>query len=283
MSDTSGPRLADLLRVGAARLREAGIDEAGGDARHLLAAAAGIARDRLSLHLGDGAPEGADARFAALLARRANREPVSRLLGRRFFFGRDFAVTPDVLDPRPETEILVAAALDGPVQQVLDLGTGSGCILVSLLAERPDARGTGTDLSEAALGVARGNAERHGVAARCAFRQADWLEGIEGAYDTIVSNPPYIARDEMAGLAPEVSEHDPHLALSPGGDGLAAYRRITAAVPARLAPGGRLLVEIGPTQGAAVRDLFAGAGLTRIAVLRDLDGRDRVVSGRLTT
>ena len=273
--------LAEALRAGVARLAAAGVDGAAGDARALLCFATGIAPGRLTLHLPDAlAPEVA-ARFDAALAARAARQPVAQITGQRLFWGRPFRVTRDVLDPRPETEVLVAAALDEPFARVLDLGTGSGAILLSLLADRPMATGLGVDVSPAALAVAGGNAVALGLGDRVAFRLSDWFGDVpETGFDLIVSNPPYIAADEMAGLSPEVRDWEPHLALTPGGDGLAAYRRIAEGATAHLAPGGRLMVEIGPTQGPAVAGLFRAAGLGDVAIRPDLDGRDRVVTGR---
>ncbi|WGH79010.1 peptide chain release factor N(5)-glutamine methyltransferase [Jannaschia ovalis] len=257
----------DALARARAALEAAGVPGAARDAEILMRAVAGPVE----------APDAAAlARFEALVARRAAREPVSHLTGRRAFWRHEFEVTPDVLDPRPETETLVAAALAAPFARLLDLGTGSGCILCSLLAERPEATGLGTDVSDAALAVARRNAAATGVAARAEFSRADWLDGVEGPFDLIVSNPPYIAEDEMAALLPEVLR-EPRGALTPGGDGLDAYRVIARDAPARLAPGGRLMVEIGPTQGDAVAALFRDAGLAGIAIRPDLDGRDRVV------
>jgi release factor glutamine methyltransferase len=160
---------------------------------------------------------------------------------------------------------------------VLDLGTGSGAILLTLLAERPLATGLATDLSPAALAVATGNAEALGLATRANFACGSWFAPVTGLFDLIVSNPPYIAADEMADLSPDVLNWEPHLALTPGGDGLAPYRAIAAGAAAHLAPGGRLMVEIGPSQGAAVRGFFAEAGLVTPTILPDLDGRDRVV------
>lgn len=269
--------LQDALRAAVVRLRGAGIEDPARDARLLLAEAAGLAAGRLSLHLGDALGPDAAARFEAALVARVARRPVSQILGRRDFWGRSFRVTPDVLDPRPETECLVAEALSAPFQSVLDLGTGSGAILLSLLADRQAARGLGVDLSPAALEVARANAAALGVAAE--FAVSDWFAAVTGRFDLIVSNPPYIAEAEMAALSPEVL-HEPRLALTPGGDGLDAYRAIASGARAHLAPAGRLLVEIGPTQAAAVRALFAGAGLTDLRTLPDLDGRDRIVAAR---
>lgn len=273
--------LAEALRAGVARLAAAGVDGAAGDARALLCFATGIAPGRLTLHLPDVLAPEAAARFDAALVARAARQPVAQITGQRLFWGRPFRVTRDVLDPRPETEVLVAAALDEPFARVLDLGTGTGAILLSLLADRPMATGIGVDVSPAALAVARGNAVALGLGDRVALRQSDWFGAVtETGFDLILSNPPYIAADEMAGLSPEVRDWEPHLALTPGGDGLAAYRRIAAGAGAHLAPGGRLMVEIGPTQGQAVAGLFRAAGLGEVAIRPDLDGRDRVVTGR---
>lgn len=268
---------SEALRAATARLTAAGIDGAARDARLLLAEALGLAPDRLSLHLADAVTDEAAARFAGFVAAREARRPVAQILGRRLFWGRPFRVTPATLDPRPETETLIAAALEAPYTRVLDLGTGTGCILLTLLAERPGATGVATDLSDAALDVARANAEALGLAPRAAFRRADWFSALEGRFDLIVSNPPYIAAAEMAALAPEVRDWEPRAALTPGGDGLDAYRALCAGAAAHLEPGGRLLLEIGPTQGAAVAALAAAGGLHGVRVLPDLDGRDRVV------
>ncbi len=222
-----------------------------------------------------------DAQLAELqgyIQRRARREPVSQIVGKRSFWMHEFEVTANVLDPRPDTETLVEAALAQPYTSVLDLGTGSGCILLSLLHERPEARGVGTDISDAALEVARRNANRVGVADRVDWAVSDWFSNVSGRFDLIVSNPPYIAQDEMPDLAPELS-YEPRIALTDEADGLSAYRTIAAQAPNHLVPGGRLLVEIGLTQGAAVMALFTQAGFAEVMLHPDLDGRDRVVSG----
>ena len=268
------------LSRAAADLRAAGIPDPMRDARLLLAHALGVAPERLTLHLHDAADPKAAARFDDLIAARRQRRPLSHLTGRRLFWGRSFRVTPDVLDPRPETETLVALVLAAPFASVLDLGTGSGAIVLSLLADRPQARGTGTDISAAALAVARSNAAALGVDDRVDLILSDWWAQVTGRFDLVVSNPPYIAAAEMAALSPEVRDHEPHLALTPGGDGLDAYRAIAAQAPLHLAPGGRILVEIGPTQGPAVAALFADAGLHDIRLNPDMDGRDRVVAAR---
>lgn len=266
------------LVAAVARLEAAGIDGPGRDARVLLAHALGVGADRLTLHLQDAMTAAQGAAYEAALVARVARQPVAQIIGQRLFWGLSFRVTPDTLDPRPETETLVAAALERPFLKVLDLGTGTGCILLSCLKGMPMARGVGVDASPAALDVAAGNARDLGLADRARFLVSDWFSAVSGAFDLIVSNPPYIAAEEMAALAPEVRDWEPHLALTPGGDGLDAYRVIARGAGARLMPGGRLLLEIGPTQGEAVAGLLAAAGLGEVRVLPDMDGRDRVVA-----
>lgn len=276
----AGPRVQDALIAATRLLREAGIDGAQGDARRLMADALGIEAGRLTLAGPDPIGDEALARFRDHVVRRLARRPVSRILGWRDFFGLRFRISDQTLDPRPETETLVSEGLAGDFTRVLDLGTGSGCILIALLAGRAGATGLGTDLSAGALAVAMENAETLGVAERANFRRSDWFTDVEGVFDLIVSNPPYIALEEMAALAPEVSGHDPRLALTDEGDGLACYRIIAAGASRHLQPGGRLMVEIGWTQGPAVADLFRAAGLSDVRIIPDLDGRDRVVTGR---
>ncbi len=257
------------------QLIAADVPDAAGDLRRLFTwAFEGVAEaDRTEGHARWDA-------FEVAVAKRVQRQPVSQIIGRRAFWRHEFTVTPDVLDPRPETETLVEAALAEPFSRVLDLGTGSGCILISLLAERPGATGVGTDVSERAVLVAGENAARIGVADRLILPLSDWYDDIGGRFDLIVSNPPYIAADEMAGLAPEVRDWEPRGALTDEGDGLAAYRAIAAGAANHLTPGGRLLVEIGPTQAASVTAIFRRSGFLDIGVQSDLDGRDRVVSAR---
>jgi release factor glutamine methyltransferase len=280
-----GPTRAEAIARGAARLVGAGVPEPERDARLLYRWAANMDGAGLSAALADPATAREVGRFERAVEAREGRAPVSHITGERAFWGRRFRVTPAVLDPRPETETLVARALEGrPAKRVLDLGTGSGCILLTLLAEWPQARGIGVDISAAALEVAAQNARDLGVAGRAELVTGDWCAGLArlgGQFDLIVSNPPYIAGDELAGLSPEVRLHEPLAALCPtgdsGGDGLDAYRRIAAGVGPLLVPGGRLLMEIGPRQAAAVSRILADAGLAVTAILPDLDGRDRVI------
>lgn len=277
---TEAPTAAQAMVAATARLRAAGVPDPARDARVLLAHAARIEASRVTLIAPEELDPDIGERYEQLIALRAIRVPVSHLLGEREFYGRRFKVSGEVLDPRPETETLIEAALSQPFDQVLDLGVGSGCILVTLLAEMPNARGVGADLSEAACLQASANAVLHRVEARAQIVCSNWFEAITGHYDLIVSNPPYIAMDEMPGLAVEVREHEPEMALTDYGDGLDAYRKISARVCDFLTPGGRVLVEIGPTQGQEVAEMFRQVGLIDVTVMQDLDGRDRVVGGR---
>ncbi len=271
---------AQAMVAATARLRAAGVDDPARDARVLLAHAARIEAARVTLIAPEELSHEVAERYDQLISLRAIRVPVSHLIGERDFYGRRFKVSADVLDPRPETETLIEAALSEPFERVLDLGVGSGCILVTLLAEQQGALGLGVDLSEAACLQASANAVLHRVEARADIRQSDWFSAVKGQFDLIVSNPPYIALNEMDDLSEEVREHEPQMALTDGADGLSAYRLICAGLGRHLAQGGRVLVEIGPTQGAAVAEMMRAAGLVDVTVLPDLDGRDRVVLGR---
>lgn len=277
----SGGTAAQAMAAAAARLRAAGVDDPARDARVLLAHAARIEASRVTLIAPEELKPEVAERYEQLIALRAVRVPVSHLIGEREFYGRRFKVSRDVLDPRPETETLIEVALSRPFERVLDLGLGSGCILVTLMAEVPKASGMGVDLSEAACLQASANAVLHRVEDRIDIRQSDWFENVEGQFDLITSNPPYIALNEMEDLAPEVRRHEPDMALTDGGDGLGAYRTIAAGVCDYLLPGGRICLEIGPTQGAAVAALLRDQGLNEVQVLPDLDGRDRVVLARM--
>jgi release factor glutamine methyltransferase len=219
-----------------------------------------------------------------LLARRERREPVSQILGVKGFWKIMVRVTPDVLTPRPETETILDVVLpklaDGTPLRLLDLGVGSGALLLALLAERPAAIGLGVDASEDALAVARENAANLGMAGRVALLRGDWTAGLEAAsFDVVVSNPPYIRSGEIAGLAPEVRDHEPRLALDGGSDGLDAYRELAPQILNVLKPGGLFAVEVGLGQAGAVRALFSDAEAVDITVHRDLSNRERVVAG----
>lgn len=273
---TVGEVLAQATRT----LHAAGIDGAPRDARALVAGAMGVEASRLTLLARDDFPDTAMAGLDRMLAERCARRPVSKILGTRLFWGRSFAVTEDVLDPRPETENIIEQSLTERCSSILDLGAGSGILAVTLLAEWPDARAVASDISAKALDVAAQNATSHGVLDRLTLLTADWFDGISGRFDLIVSNPPYIAVNEMPDLSPEVRNHDPEIALTPGGDGLAPYRVIATRAADHLTPGGRLLVEIGWQQGPAVAEIFRSCGLRHVIVHPDMDGRPRVVSCR---
>ncbi|KPP94063.1 peptide chain release factor N(5)-glutamine methyltransferase [Erythrobacter sp. HL-111] len=268
--------VAEAIRAAAARLARTG-DTARLDAELLMAHALGASRSELLLrHMADPVP----GRFAELVERRAAREPLAYITGEQEFFGRTFAVTRDVLIPRGDSETVVAAALDLVVDRpgltVLDLGTGSGALLLTMLAERPRARGTGLDASDRALAVARGNARRLGLEGRSRFlsgdwRRAGWNEGL-GRFDLVLCNPPYV--EEGAALEPDVRDYEPHAALFAGPDGLDDYRRVIPALPALLAEGGVAVLEIGAAQGAAATRLAEAAGFA-VEIRPDLAGRPR--------
>ncbi|BAE50423.1 peptide chain release factor N(5)-glutamine methyltransferase [Paramagnetospirillum magneticum] len=270
------------INAAAARLAGVGIDTAHYDARLLVAEVLGVEMRRLpaSHHAeltGDEA-----ARLAALLERRAAREPMSHILGRRGFWTLEFAVTADTLDPRPDTETLIEAVLDaledrGRPRRLLDFGTGTGCILLTLLSELGHATGLGIDASPAALAVAGRNALSLGLAPRAEFRLGDWGEGLNGQFDVIVSNPPYIPDAEIDGLEPEVARYEPRSALAGGSDGLECYRRLIPHMARLLAPGGIAALEVGAGQAVDVCALLAAAGLAGASVRRDLGGIERCV------
>lgn len=265
-------KLSQARAQGAARL--AVIEGGARDADRILAAVLGTEPGRLRIMDDIDLTQDQGVAFQAGISARAQHQPVSQIIGFRDFYAHRFRVTRDTLDPRPETEALIELALGLPWASVLDMGTGTGAILISLLAARAGTTGLGTDISQAALEVARENAAQIGVSAQ--FAHADWYQGVAGRFDLIVSNPPYIAADEMAGLAPDVRDWEPRGALTDHGDGLSAYRAIAAGAQAHLTPTGQVLVEIGPSQGAAVADIFAAeGGIAR--VFPDLDGRDRVI------
>lgn len=271
-----------VLRQMTESLARAGVPDPDRDALLLMAAYFDISTAQVSARLEDTMSDADESLLVGpQIYGRAKRMPMSHLLGYRDFYKSRFIVTKDVLDPRPETETLIELSLAEPFSEVLDLGTGSGAILLSLLKEVPQATGTGVDISPQALEVAGRNAKALGVDTRLYLERSDWCEAVGGVYDLIVSNPPYVSAVAYENLAPELY-HEPKVALTPGGDGLAAYRIIARDAPAHLTPGGRLLVEIGFDQGRAVASLFETAGLEDVTVHPDINGTDRVVSARLS-
>jgi len=279
--------VAAARRALAERFRQAGIDTAETDARLLTAHALGVDRAELIANGERALSEQEMQAIDALGARRLRHEPVARIFGRKEFWSLDLAISPAVLVPRPETETVVEAALDALAGlrreklRILDIGTGSGALLLALLSELPNATGTATDISEAALAVACGNAERNGLAERYTFLVCNIAAGLSGPFDLIVSNPPYVAHGEIASLAPEVRDYDPAIALDGGADGLDGYRAIAVEARRLLARSGRLIVELGAGQEAAVRALFTNAGLMMTGVRADLAGIARALSATL--
>jgi release factor glutamine methyltransferase len=279
--------LHDRVARGRRQLLDAGIPEDGAGldaevlARHVLGwdRAALISRGRAP------APDDFAERYDRLIVRRAAREPVAMIVGHREFWGLDFEVTPDVLIPRPETEFVVEEVLEyarsgAAVSRVVDVGTGSGCLAVSLAVALPGIDVVATDMSPEALAVARRNAARHGVAGRVEFLEADLLTGVHRAADVIVSNPPYVPLREKATLQPEVGTYEPAISLFGGGDGLVIMRRLLATAADHLGPGGRLIVEFGDGQEMDVRAIAEGLGWTILAIRNDLQGIARVASLR---
>lgn len=276
--------------------REAILDTPGLDARRLAAAALGLDEAMLLREPERPLDQAGRDRLAQVCARRLLREPVSRIVGIRAFHGLDFEIGPATLDPRPDTETLVDGVLDlvakglvpgGCAPRILDLGTGSGAILVALLVSLPAATGVGVDISQAALDLARRNADRLDLGSRVSFLRSSWFEAVAGPFDIVVSNPPYIARSEIADLEPEVSRHDPIAALDGGVDGLDAYRAIIAGVSAVLAPDGWLALEIGIGQQVPICDLLRAVGLGQqpgsLQVWPDLSGTARCVAVKART
>ena len=268
------------------RLADGGIDTAALDARLLLAAAAGLDAAALIARDAEALPPLAIEVFDTYLLRRLAREPVSRILGEKEFYGLPFRLGAAALVPRAETEILVDAVLVELRERrllrptICDLGVGTGAILIALLVALPEARGVGVDISVAALDIARENAEKLGVAARISFHRSDFAGGPVGPFDVGVSNPPYIRSDAIEDLEPEVRMYDPRIALDGGADGLDAYRAILARAPELLAPRGLLAFEVGHDQSEAVSALCVAAGLDNIRVRPDLGGIARVVTAQ---
>ena len=271
-------KLRTLFAEAVSHLRDSGIETAARDARALISFAVNVPSDRLTLCAEDTIYDVQIKKANQVIALRCAGLPVSRIIGKRLFWRREFIVTKDVFDPRGDTETLIALALQRPAKRILDLGTGTGAIGITLAAEWSHATLTASDLSNKALEVAEQNAEKLGVSERCQFIKSDWFSEIEGTFDLIVSNPPYISQVEVAELATEVKDYEPFIALSSGEDALYAYQKISSQAMHHLTPGARLLLEIGHTQGKAVSNLLDEAGFRDIMVHLDFEQKDRVVS-----
>jgi release factor glutamine methyltransferase len=283
IADLRGASVAHARRALTDQFRRVGIDSPELDARVLIAHALGLDHTGLVTAEMQQLSDLSASQIERFAARRLAYEPVARIAGEKEFWGLILTVTPAVLVPRPETETMVELALAlvdrARPLRIADLGTGSGAILLALLSELPNGRGVGTDISDDALEVARANAQRLGLLDRADFIACDF-GSTQGRFDLVVSNPPYIATREIAMLAPEVREHDPHHALDGGDDGLSAYRSIAAIAPHLLGSGGHLVVEIGAGQQQAVTELFAPRGLAMTETRHDLSGTPRALAAR---
>ena len=266
------------------RLRAAKIESPRREARLLLAYATGKTVEWIVAHNDERTEE--LPQFEHALGRREAREPLSHIMGEREFWSLPFQVNASVLDPRPDSEIIVSSVLayypetDRPLK-IADLGTGTGCLLLSILHERPAAEGIGVDISESALSTARGNASILGLSARATFVQSDWDSELDGTFDVVLSNPPYIPTAEIGSLAPEIARYEPRCAIDGGADGLVAYRRIADALPQLLEPNGLVALEIGQGQDSYVPKILSDSGIQIVSLEKDLAGIPRCVLGRL--
>jgi release factor glutamine methyltransferase len=275
--DPKGSIGAFLCRAGQ-HLRAAAIENPRLEARLLLSTAMGVDTSALLRDPRAAVPETAAAQFAAMLNRRLAHEPMGFILGHQGFWTLDLAVSPATLIPRADSEALVEAALQGPAPgRVLDLGTGTGCLLLAVLSEHPQAFGVGVDLSPEAAALAADNARTNGLGERAVFLAGSWATSLQGGFDLVLSNPPYIESADIPGLMPEVAVHEPARALDGGADGLDAYRLIVADLPRLLAPHGRAVLELGQGQAPAVSALAKLAGLAVLGTHADLGGVERAL------
>ena len=273
-------KVQELLIASQAKLRECGISDPIRDARLLLADCLELRTQNLNLLNDSYISEIKISKFRRMVKERCKRKPVSKILGYRSFWGRDFEINENVLDPRGDTETLIELILDCKFENMLELGTGSGAIAITVLAERPEVTCVATDISEYALKTASANSKRHGVESRLKLLHSNWFDKISGSFDVIVSNPPYISSEEYAQLSAEVVKYDPKISLTLGGDGLEAYREILSQALEKLSKNGHIFLEIGYTQANAVGHLFREAGFQQIKVHKDLGSRDRVISAK---
>jgi release factor glutamine methyltransferase len=271
----------NLFIFGRERLKEVGISNAARESKKILAFVTNHEYSALNWMQEFKISKEIKFKFIDLIEKRVSGAPISKIIGKRLFFNSEFFVNENVLDPRPETEVVVSVALEKNFSTVLDLGTGTGCIVISLLKERPDVIGVSVDISKECLNVAKINAETNGVLDRVKFIHSDWFSNVTSRFDLIVSNPPYIGLSELNDLSREVKNFDPKVALFGGRDGLNCYEAIFNDVSRFLNPGGRLITEVGYAQSSIVKKFFLNSGFIDIKVTKDLDLNNRVVSGYL--
>lgn len=271
----------NLFIFGRERLKEVGISNGARESKKILAFVTNHEYSALNWMQEFKISKEIKFKFIDLIEQRVSGAPISKIIGKRLFFNSEFFVNENVLDPRPETEVVVSVALEKNFSTVLDLGTGTGCIVISLLKERPDVVGVSVDISEECLNVAKINAETNGVLDRVKFIHSDWFSNVTSRFDLIVSNPPYIGLSELNDLSREVKNFDPKVALFGGRDGLNCYEAIFNDVSRFLNPGGWLITEVGYAQSSIVKKFFLNNGFIDIKVTKDLDLNNRVVSGHL--
>ena len=271
----------NLFIFGRERLKEVGISNGARESRKILAYVTNHEYSALNWMQEFKISKELKFKFIDLIEQRVSGAPVSKIIGKRLFYNSEFFVNENVLDPRPETEVVVSVALEKNFSTVLDLGTGTGCIVISLLKERPDVIGVSVDISKECLKVAKINAKTNGVSDRIKFIHSDWFSNVTSRFDLIVSNPPYIGLSELNDLSREVKNFDPKVALFGGRDGLNCYEAIFNDVSRFLNPGGRLITEVGYAQSSIVKKFFLNSGFIDIKVTKDLEFNNRVVSGHL--
>ena len=274
-------KLKKVLADTAIKLSESGIEGASRDARILTAYTLQIPVSELSLKINEQVSGKIISKLEKLILRRINREPISKILGRRDFWGRTFSINENVLDPRGDTETLIDFVIEKPVKSVLELGTGSGAIAITLACEWKEVHVTAVDISEDALLLAKLNAEKFNVQNKIHFLKSDWYDNVKGLFDLIISNPPYIGLAEQDELSAEVIKYDPEIALFAGRDGLDAYRRIIPNLPKFLKPDGFVALETGASQGVQVKNMMNAVGFIDAKIVKDLSGKDRLVAAKL--
>ena len=273
-------KLKKVLADTANKLSESGIEGAARDARILTAYALQIPISELSLKINEQVSEKIISKLEKLILRRINREPISKILGKREFWGRTFSINENVLDPRGDTETLIEYVIEKPVKSVLELGTGSGAIAVTLACEWKEVHVTAVDISEEALSLAKINAEKFNVQNKIDFLKSDWFQAVKGPFDLIISNPPYIGLIEKDEISTEVIKYDPQIALFAGRDGLDAYKKIIPNLAKFLNPDGFVVLEIGAYQSDQVKNMMNAVGFIDTKIIKDLSGKDRLVASK---